>query len=146
MSILSDKTISIENLLPPDYETIVGEALRGAVVSWFNHLSDDDKARIISNMGYYNMFNIIRNEFPDVGDRIKEEVVNHINNSVNYGFYIFGQDAYNRSRVGQKIIDDCIVENKEIIREKTSEAISELSKKDIKQFMVNFQYKFKQPQ
>lgn len=145
-NLLNEKILSIADLLPDEYSTCVQDALRDAVVSWFHNLSNDDKARIISNMSYQMMYDIIKKEMPDVENDIKNAVVEKIKNEKNYSFYIFGYENLYRNdspKAGQKIIDQTIRDNAELIRTKTEESIVELSKKDIKQFMVNFQYKMK---
>lgn len=142
-NILNEKILSIADLLPDNYENTVHEALQLAVVDWFRGLNDDNKTRILSNMMYHNVFNIIKEEMPDIADVIKKNVVDKINDKSGYGFYVFGYDGVynNRPKVGQEIVDRTVKENIATVRQNTMDSISQMSKKDIKEFMVKYQYR-----
>ena len=140
-NILNEKILSVADLLPDEYATCVRDALRDSIVGWFHNLSNDDKARIISNMSYQMMYDIIKDEMPDVGETIKNSVIEKINDKSGYGYYVFGYDSVSRPKVGQEIVDRTVKENIATVRQNTLDSISQMSKKDIKEFMVKYQYR-----
>ena len=105
----------------------IKEELKKQISNYINKVGVDT---FISNISYINVFKKIDEEIPDFEIQIKEKVKNIIENLSNYCVFR-DETVYERESVGQKLLNNAVEENKNILNEKVIEIYKGLSKQDI---------------
>ena len=105
----------------------IKEELKKQISNYINKVGVDT---FISNISYINVFKKIHEEIPDFEIQIKEKVKNIIENLSNYCVFR-DETVYERESVGQKLLNNAVEENKNILNEKVIEIYKGLSKQDI---------------
>lgn len=109
---------------------IVETEFRDKVKEMFN--GEGETSRIISNLGYYNTYEILDKEVPNFKERIKEQTKKVCENISSYTVfrskdeYIYGKDS-----LGQKYLEEAVENNKDIINERVKNIFLELNNYDL---------------
>lgn len=105
----------------------IKEELKKQISNYINKVGVDT---FISNISYINVFKKIDEEIPDFEIQIKEKVKNIIENLSDY--CVFKEKSiFEKESVGQKLLNNAVEENKNILNEKVIEIYKGLSKQDI---------------
>lgn len=95
-----------------------------------NYINKVGVDTFISNISYINVFKKIDEEIPDFEIQIKEKVKNIIENLSEYCVFK-EKTVFEKASVGQKLLNNAVEENKNILNEKVIEIYKGLSKQDI---------------
>lgn len=105
----------------------IKEELKKQISNYINKVGVDT---FISNISYINVFKKIDEEIPDFEIQIKEKVKNIIENLSEYCVFK-EKTVFEKESVGQKLLNNAVEENKNILNEKVIEIYKGLSKQDI---------------
>lgn len=105
----------------------IKEELKKQISNYINKVGVDT---FISNISYINVFKKIDEEIPDFEIQIKEKVKNIIENLSDYCVFK-EKTVFEKESVGQKLLNNAVEENKNILNEKVIEIYKGLSKQDI---------------
>lgn len=121
--------IRIENYLDEDeIKQIVKEELRDEIKKEIRNNGVD---RVISNIGYYHVFEIMNKEIDGYEEQVKKQVKKVIEGLTSYSVFR-KKDLYNHEdSLGQKYLEKSIEENKNIINNKVVQILNELGENDI---------------
>lgn len=105
----------------------IKEELKKQISNYIDKIGIDT---FISNISYINVFKKIDEEIPDFEMQIKEKVKNIIENLSDYCVFK-EKSVWEKESVGQKLLNNAVEENKNILNEKVIEIYKGLSKQDI---------------
>ena len=121
--------IRIENYLDEDeIKQIVKEELRDEIKKEIRNNGVD---RVISNIGYHHVFEIMNKEIDGYEEQVKKQVKKVIEGLTSYSVFR-KKDLYDHEdSLGQKYLEKSIEENKNIINNKVVQILNELGENDI---------------
>lgn len=123
--------INIENYLSEEeIKEICKDELRNSIKKQFSN--EKDLTRIITNLSYYELWEQIENEVPNCKKIIKEKTIEQLNKISSYDVLRRKGEFDSENSVAQDILENCVIENKNIIEDKVKEILNSLSKTDIK--------------
>lgn len=125
--------INIEDYLNKDeIKNIVIQELRESISNYFRR--KEDIGKIISNIGYEMTFNLINEEVPNFKEQIKESVLKVCSEISSYCvFRKKGEySSYDTNSVAQDILEQVVLDNKNIIEDKIKSIFNELQKTDLR--------------
>ena len=105
----------------------IKEELKKQISNYINKVGVDT---FISNISYINVFKKIDEEILDFEIQIKEKVKNIIENLSDYCVFK-EKSVFEKESLGQKLLNNAVEENKNILNEKVIEIYKGLSKQDI---------------
>ena len=104
----------------------IKEELKKQISNYINKVGVDT---FISNISYINVFKKIDEEIPDFEIQIKEKVKNIIENLSDYCVFK-EKSVFEKESLGQKLLNNAVEENKNILNEIVKEIYKGLRKKD----------------
>lgn len=123
--------INIENYLSEEeIKEICKDELRNSIKKQFSN--EKDLTRIITNLSYYELWEQIENEVPNCKKIIKGKTIEQLNKISSYDVLREKGEFNSKNSVAQDILENCVIENKNIIEDKVKEILNSLSKTDIK--------------
>lgn len=94
--------------------------------------NEKETTRIITNLSYYELWKEIEKEVPNCKELIKEKTKEKLNEISSYDVLRKKGEFNSENSVAQDILENCVIENKNIIEDKVKEILNSLSKTDIK--------------
>lgn len=123
--------INIMNYLSnEEIKEICKDELRYNIRKIFSN--EKETTRIITNLSYYELWKEIEKEVPNCKELIKEKTKEKLNEISSYDVLRKKGEFNSKNSVAQDILENCVIENKNIIEDKVKEILNSLSKTDIK--------------
>lgn len=113
-----------------EIKEICKEELRFNIKKIFSN--EKETIRIITNLSYYELWKEIEKEVPNCKELIKEKTKEKLNEISSYDILRKKGEFNSKNSVAQDILENCVIENKNIIENKVKEILNSLSKTDIK--------------
>ena len=134
-----------DHISETEMKEIARDEFRSAIRNFFS--TKNDMYNLIWYVGNKEFEKIIENEIPQYKEAIKKEVKKSVENTKNYGCYVFHRatkysDYDSPDSLGYQYLQEAIENNKGVIENKVKEIISRLDEDDIRDKIIDIIYDY----